>query len=129
MGSDPITQLLSQQHINRAAPAVCARRIRVGEYRRMAPEKLSHARLQDGDILLGVQASAVDDADTSMTEAPALDELFHARDRFRGRLAVEIERAGGRIVSALQFSELAPIDTGCDVALILSDAVVAVIAC
>ena len=59
----------------------------------MASEILPHARLEDGHIPFGMQSAAVDDADASMAMAPAVDELLHARDGFRGRLAVQVEHA------------------------------------
>ena len=90
----------------------------------MASEILSHARLEDGHIPCGMQSPAVHDADASfpveMATAPAVDELFHVRDGFLGRLAVQVEEAAGGVVSALDLSERAPIDTGRDVSLLLS---------
>jgi len=59
-----------------------------------------------------MQAAAVDHADASVAIAPAVDELFHLRDGFRGRLAVKIEHVACGVVSALDLSEFAPIDAG-----------------
>lgn len=84
----------------------------------MAPQVLPHARLEDGDVVFGMQSAPVDDTDASMAAAPAIDELFHARDGFLGRLAMQVEHAAWDVVSALDLSELAPIDTGGDVSLL-----------
>jgi hypothetical protein len=85
----------------------------------MASKTLSHARFEDGHIPFGMQSPAVHDAYASVAMAPAVDELFHVRDGFLGRLAVQVEEAACRVVSALDLSELAPIDTGRDVSLLL----------
>ena len=87
----PHESLLSQQHVHCATAAICPRRIRVREYSRMAPQILPHARLEDGHVVFGMQSAPVDDTDASVAAAPAIDELFHARDGFLGRLAVQVE--------------------------------------
>jgi hypothetical protein len=84
----------------------------------MVSEILPHARLEDGHVVFGMQSSAVDDTDATVATAPAVDELFHARDGFCSRLAVQVEHAARDVVSALDLSELASIDTGRDVSLL-----------
>jgi len=84
----------------------------------MAPEKLPDTRFEDRHIPLGMQSPAVDDADASVAVAPVVDELLHVRDGFRGGLGVQIEPAAWGVVSALDPSELAPIDTRRDVTLL-----------
>ena len=84
----------------------------------MSPEILPHARLEDRHIPFGMQPPAVDDADASVAMAPAVDELLHVRDSFGGGLGVQIEPAAWSVVSALDLSELAPIDTRRDVTLL-----------
>ena len=74
----------------------------------MLLEALPYAGLEDRDIPFGVQPPAVDDADTAMAAA-GVHETLHARNRFRGGLAMQVEPAGGGVVSALQFSELSPV--------------------
>jgi hypothetical protein len=71
-----------------------------------------------------MQSPAVDDADASMALALDVDELFHARDGFRGCLAVQVERAACGVVSAFEFSQFSPIDTRGGVALIRSGPIV-----
>ena len=116
--------LLPQEDVDRASAAIFPRRIRIREHGRMPPEILPHARLEDGDVVLGMQSSPVDDADASVAIAAAVDELFHAREGFRGRLAVQVEHAAWGVVSALDLSKLAPIDTGRDVSLLRAYAIV-----
>ena len=67
-----------------------------------------------------MQSAAVDDGYASVAMAPAVDELFHTRNSFRGRLAVQIEHVAGGVVSSLEFSKFAPIDSGRDVSLFRS---------
>jgi len=86
----------------------------------MAPEILPHARLEDGNTAFGVQPAAVDDGHASMAKATAVDELLHVRDGFRGCLAVQIKSAACGVVSSLEFSQLAPIDTRRGVSLVRS---------
>jgi hypothetical protein len=76
----------------------------------MASQILAHARLEDGYISVGMQSAAVDDTDTTVAMALIVDELLHVRDGFRGRVAVQVEHATWGVVSALDLSELAPID-------------------
>jgi hypothetical protein len=64
-----------------------------------------------------MQSAAVDDAYASVEMAPVVDELFHARGGFCGCLAVQIEPAARSVVSSLELSEFAPIDTGRGVSL------------
>ena len=81
----------------------------------MASKILPHTRFEDRDIPLGMQASAVDDADASVAMAPAVDEPLHVRDGFRGGLGVQIETAAWGVVSAPDLSQLTPIDTRRDI--------------
>ena len=107
--------VLPQQHVDRATSAVCARGICKREHAGVTPETLPHARLEDGHIPFGMQSAAVDDGYASVAMASAVDELFHARRGFGSRLAVQVEYAAWGVVSTLDLSELAPIDTGRDV--------------
>ena len=90
----------------------------------MAPEILPHARLEDRHIPFGMQPPAVDDADASVAMAPAVDELLHVRDGFRGGLGVQVEPAAWGVVSALDPSKLTPIDTRRDITLLGSGRIV-----
>ena len=71
-----------------------------------------------------MQSTAVDDAYASVAMAPAVDEMFHIRGRFLGRLAVEVEHAAWGVISALELAKLAPIDTWRDVSLLRSFSIV-----
>jgi hypothetical protein len=62
-----------------------------------------------------MQPPAVDDADASVAMVPAVDKLLHVRDGFRGGLGVQVEPAPRGVVSALDLSELTPIDTRRDI--------------
>jgi len=65
-----------------------------------------------------MQPSAVDDADASVAVAPVVDELLHARDGLGDGLGVQVQPAAWDVVSALDPSDLTPIDTRRDVALL-----------
>jgi hypothetical protein len=54
-----------------------------------------------------------------MAVAPALDELLQGRDGFRGRLAVQVEHAARRVVSAFNLSELASVDARRDISIVV----------
>ena len=84
----------------------------------MSAEILSHARLEDRHIPFGMQSPAVDDGYASVAMASAVDELFHARHGFGSSVAVQVEHVAWDVVSALDLSELAPIDTGRDVSVL-----------
>ena len=76
----------------------------------MLLEAFPHARLEDRDLPLGMQPPAVDDADAAMlTVAAIVDEPLHARDGFRGGLAMQVEPAGRGVFSTLQLPELTPV--------------------
>jgi hypothetical protein len=75
----------------------------------MLPEARPHARLEDGDVPLGVQAAAVDDGDAAMPAVAVVNELLDARGGFPGGLAMQVEPPAGSVFAALQFSELTPI--------------------
>src|SRR5580765_3019552 len=94
--------LFPQQHVDRATATIGPRRVRVPEHAGNALEKRPHARFEEGEVLFGMQSPAVNDADTAMAMVAAVDELFHARHGFRRRLAVQVERAACRIISALE---------------------------
>jgi hypothetical protein len=80
----------------------------------MLPEARPHARLEDRDAPLGVQATAVDDAHAAMPAMAVVNELLDARGGFRGGLAMQVEPPPGNVFDALQFSELTPIHPGGD---------------
>ena len=84
----------------------------------MMPEELPHARLEDGHAPAGIQSSAVNDADASVARASAFDEVLHVRDGFVSLLTVQVDDVVCGVVASLELSELAPIDTGRDVALL-----------
>ena len=117
-------RLLPQQHVDRASATICPRGIRIGQHGRMAPEIVPHTRLEDRHVPLGMQPPAVDDADASVAMAPAGNELLHVRDGFLGGLGVQVEPAAWSVVSALDRSELTPIDTRRDVTLLRSRPIV-----
>jgi hypothetical protein len=94
--------LLPQQDVDGASSTISPRGISVGEHGPMLPEALSHARLEDREIPLGMQPPAVDDADAAMAVATIVDEPLQARDGFRGGLAMQVEPAAGGVFSALQ---------------------------
>ena len=81
----------------------------------MLSKILPHARLEDGHVVFGMQSAAVDDTDAFVAAARAVDELVHARNRFCGGVAVQVEHAAWGVVAALDLSELAPIGTRRDV--------------
>jgi hypothetical protein len=66
----------------------------------------------------------MDDGYASVALAPALNELFHERDGFIGRVAVQVEHVACGVVAALELAKLAPIDTTRDVSLLRSFPVV-----
>ena len=71
-----------------------------------------HARLEDRDVPLGVQATAVDDADAAMPAVAVVNELLDARGGFPAVLPWSSRLPG--VFAALQFSELTPIHPGGD---------------
>jgi hypothetical protein len=64
-----------------------------------------------------MQPPAVDDADASVAMPSAVDKPLHVRDGFRSGLGVQVEPAAWGVFSALDPSELTPIDTRRDVTL------------
>ncbi len=90
----------------------------------MAPEILPHTRLEDRHIPLGMHPPAVDDADASVAMASVIDKPLHVRDGFRSGLGVQVEPAAWSVVSALDLSELTPIDTRRDITLFGSGRIV-----
>lgn len=87
-----------------------ARSIGEGEHAPVLPEVPAHARFEDGNLSLRVQTAAVDDADAAMARATGVDESFHAGECVDGHQAVQVEIIAGRVVSALQLSQLTAID-------------------
>ena len=77
----------------------------------MRPEIRAHARLQYRDFAFRVEPSTVHDADAaSLVIAALVDELSDACARVGRCHTVQILPVSGDILSALQFSDLAPVD-------------------